>query len=181
MAERPAHGRAHRTPATDPALLHAGEESVITSLSAAPGRATVRRALHDVEADSWSVAEADLRHLVSRSSVLTPLWLNPLLPAPDGVRLPTPDGWFDTVGLAVQVHSWRWHSSRSDWDATVMQDGVYAEYGVPVVGVTPHAIRQAPDQVLRRLERAHTEAARRPRPAVRATPRDALGRVRPAG
>jgi hypothetical protein len=98
------------------------------------------------------------------------MWLNPALAGHDGVRLPTPDGWFDDVGLAVQVHSWRWHSSMIDWDATVTSDGILAEYGVVVVGVTPKAARAAPAEVLRRIERAFRHAALRPRPSVVATP-----------
>lgn len=99
----------------------------------------------------------------------------PFLTGPDDVRLPIPDGWFDDVGLAVQVHSWRWHASPTDWDATVMADGVFAEYGIPVVAVTPRALRQAPNDVLRRIERALAQASGRPRPDVVAVPRTGHG------
>lgn len=119
------------------------------------GSGIVRRAVQKVEAGAWWVAECDLHELVGRSRALPSLWLNPTLEAADGTRLPTPDGWFDDLGLAIQVHSWRWHSSMKDWDATVMTDGVFAEYGVMVLAVTPHAVRHSPDAVLIRLERAH--------------------------
>lgn len=140
------------------------------------GSARVREALRVAEAGAWSVAESDLHRLVHGVHALSPMWLNPTLETTDGVRLPIPDGWFDEVGLAVQVHSWRWHSSMADWDGTVMNDGIFAEYGVPLVGVTPRALRTTPDQVLRRLCRAHEQAARRPRPQVSATQHPAQGR-----
>jgi hypothetical protein len=144
-------------------------------VGAKAGSRIVRVAIGEVEAGSWSVAESDLFRLVTACRRLPPMWLNPILTSPDGERLPTPDGWFDAVGLAVQMHSWRWHSSPSDWDATVMADGVFAEYGIPVVGVTPHALRRSPDDVLRRIERALGQLAGRPRPAVTAVPRTGCG------
>jgi hypothetical protein len=101
--------------------------------------------------------------------VLPAIWLNPSLQAVDGTRLPTPDGWIDQVGLAIQVHSYRWHSAPDDWTSTVMVDGVFAEYGVPVVAVTPQAIRRSAEAVLMRIERAYRAASVRPRPQVTAS------------
>jgi hypothetical protein len=96
--------------------------------------------------------------------------VNPRLVTGSGEPLPTPDGWFDDVAMAVQVHSWRWHSGRAEWESTVMADGVFAEHGVVVVAVTPRALRGAPERVLSRLRRAHQAAAARPRPDVLAVP-----------
>ncbi|HEX2805386.1 MAG TPA: hypothetical protein VHN80_04375, partial [Kineosporiaceae bacterium] len=114
--------------------------------------------------------EGDLLHLVSTSRVLPRGWPNPILTGADGVRLPTPDLWFDDVALAVQVHSRRYHGSPADWDDTVAADGVYAEHGVPVVAVTPHLIAVEADATLRRIEAAHRAASAKPRPTVVARP-----------
>jgi hypothetical protein len=143
-----------------PALRH--------ELEAGPssGAARARAALAAAEADVWSVPEADLAVLVAGSPLLPPMWANPRLEAPSGVRLPIPDGWFDDVALAVQVHSRLYHSSMTAWDATVTRDGIFAEHGIPVLAVTPTAIRDAPTETVRRIERAHAQAATRPRPAV---------------
>lgn len=97
------------------------------------GAARVRAALAAVDAGAWSVPEADLAVLVAGSSLLPPMWANPRLEAPGGVRLPIPDGWFDDVALAIQVHSRRYHSSMTAGDATVTRDGVFAEHGIPVM------------------------------------------------
>lgn len=130
------------------------------------GNRQARRALGLAESFVWSVAEADVMALVTRSAALPEPWLNPVVEGSDGTALPTPDLWFDDVALAVQVHSWRWHAGGAEWDATVMSDGVFAEYGVTVIGVTPTAVRTDPARVLRRIEGAYAAAARRERPAV---------------
>lgn len=134
------------------------------------GSALPRAALREAEAGAWSIPEADLLALLARSRLLPQIWANPSLIAADGHRLPRPDGWFDDVALAVQVHSRRFHSGELDWERTVMTDGVFAEYGIPVVAVTPRAIADDPGGVRRRVERAYRSAAQRPRTPVIARP-----------
>lgn len=129
------------------------------------GSQRLRRALAAAEFGAWSVPEADLAELVRTSELLPEMWLNPRLSV-GGIRLPTPDGWFEDVGLAVQVHSRRYHSGELDWESTVSADGVFAEHGVPVLAVTPRQIAGAPDDVLGRIEHAYVAAAARPRPPV---------------
>jgi hypothetical protein len=108
------------------------------------GSAVARAALREAETGAWSVPEADLLRLLAGSTVLPRPWANPDLRTADGIRLPRPDGWFDDVALAVQVPSRRYHAGELDWEATVMSDGVFAEYGVVTVAVTPVAIRRTP-------------------------------------
>jgi len=134
------------------------------------GSRQVRRAVQAAEAGAWSVPEAELARLCTDSKVLPPLLLNPDLIAADGTRLPRPDAWIDEVGLAVQVHSRRYHSGSLDWEATVMSDGIFAEHAIPVLGITPTALLREPRAVLGRIERAYLAARRRPRPAVTAIP-----------
>jgi hypothetical protein len=131
------------------------------------GSRRLREALQAAEAGAWSVPEADLADLVVSSTVLPEMWLNPTLSVGPR-RLPTPDGWFDDVALVVQVHSRRYHEGEVDWEATVAADGVFAEYGVPVVALTPRQIADSPEEVLRRVERAYLAACQRPRPPVQA-------------
>jgi hypothetical protein len=158
-------------------LIEAVQRGVATpaqlrhELECAPrrGSARPRAALREVEDRAWSVPEADLLRVLGTSTVLPAVWANPDLRAADGTRLPRPDGWVDDVALAVQVHSWQFHSAAHDWEHTVMADGVYAEHGVVVVAVTPAAIERHPEAVLHRVERAYLAARGRPRPAVTAT------------
>lgn len=139
--------------------LHAGPR---------PGSQRLRLALAAAERGAWSVPEAELADLVARSD-LPQMWLNPVLSV-GGRRLPTPDGWFDDVALAVQVHSRQYHAGNLDWEATVGADAVFVEHGIPVLAVTPRQIACGPDDVVARIERAHAAARLRPRPAVVATP-----------
>ena len=97
------------------------------------------------------------------------MWANPQLWVGNR-RLPTPDGWFDDVALAVQVHSRQFHSGHLDWEATVGADAEFVEHGIPVLAVTPRQIARSPDDVVARIERAHAAASLRPRPLVVATP-----------
>ncbi|MBI4943087.1 MAG: hypothetical protein HY830_20265 [Actinobacteria bacterium] len=127
------------------------------------GSRLLRNAVQDAEAGAWSVPEADLGRLCRRSRLLPEMWLNPDLVADDGTCLPRPDGWFDDVALAVQVHSREHHDGPDSWDDTVMADGLLGEYGVAVVPVTPRRIARSPDVVLRRIERCYEIARRRPR------------------
>lgn len=140
-------------------------------LTAGPrsGAAALAHALAEAEQGAWSIPEADLARIVHASRALPPMWANPQLSVGDH-RLPTPDGWFDDVALAVQVHSRQFHADELDWDGTVAADAVFVEHGIPVLAVTPRQIARAPDDVVGRIERAHEAAGRRPRPPVVAKP-----------
>jgi hypothetical protein len=148
-------------------------EELRHELEAGPrqGSRALRDALREAEQGAWSVPEAELAILVRGSRVLPEMWANPVLRVGD-VRLPTPDGWFDDVGVAVQVHSKRYHAGELDWEKTVSGDGVFAEHGIPLVAVTPRQISSQPAAVLARIERTYEQATRRPRPAVTARRRE---------
>ena len=136
------------------------------------GRVRLRRALQEAAAGAWSVPEADLAALVRSSRVLPTALLNPGLEDESGVRLTTPDVWFDDVGMAVMVHSRQFHAGVLQWDATVTDDSELSSYRIVDVGVTPEQLAKDPPAVLRRIE-DHYATARRSgfRPPVVATPR----------
>jgi hypothetical protein len=132
------------------------------------GSTLLRRGLEVVRTAVWSVQESDLMTIVRSSACLPDVWANPVLTAPDGRRLPSPDLWIDEVALAIQVHSWLYHSDADDWESTIMNDGVYAEHGIAFLGLTPRRISDDPAWVLARLERTYESLLGRPRPPVRA-------------
>jgi hypothetical protein len=136
------------------------------------GRIRLRRMVVEAAAGAWSVPEADLAALVRTSRVLPTPWLNPGLEDETGIRLTTPDVWFDDVGMAVMIHSRQFHAGILQWDATVTDDSELSSYRIVVVGVTPEQLVKDPPSVLRRIE-DHYATARRSgfRPAVVATPR----------
>jgi hypothetical protein len=134
----------------------------------------LRSALDVVDRNAWSFPEGLLFDVCERSCVLPTVWLNPSLTTSGGESLPTPDGWIDEVGLAIQVHSVLYHALSQDWEGTVVDDGVYAEHGICMIPFTPARIRDDPGWVLARIERAYTTLRERPRPVVTAVERGAL-------
>jgi hypothetical protein len=118
----------------------------------------------------WSVPESELADLLLSSRFLPRVWFNPDLYTADGTRLPRPDAWLDEAAVALQVHSYLHHAGPDEWDGPVMTDGILVEHGVVVVGLTPRAIRNRPETVRARVERAYDQARRRPRPNIVAVP-----------
>lgn len=118
---------------------------------------------------AWSIPESGLYRLTASSSKLPDMWCNPdLFTEPGGRRLITPDGWFDDVGLALMVHSRRWHDGQR-WAPTVERDGDLVAQGIRVLPLAPTSIATNPKQVLARVEQAYGAAkAAGARPAVRA-------------
>ena len=98
--------------------------------------------------------------VLSRSRLLPRVWPNPELRTRGGAALPTPDGYIEDVGLALQVHSRRYHQRDEDWEATVEGDTALGEAGVHVLGVTPKTLTEQPTRFLVRVERTY-EALRR--------------------
>lgn len=137
----------------------------------------LRQALRTAELGVWSLPESGLEAALAHSRSLPPLMANPELRAADGTRLPTPDGWLDDVGLALQVHSLRWHALGADWEGTVIRDSVFVEHGITVVAFTPQRISTDPAWVARRVETIHAALTGRGRPAVVAVPRAGLAVV----
>ena len=85
--------------------------------------------------------------------------------------MPTPDGWIDDVGIAVEVDSHEHHASPDGWERTLARHAILAQYNVLVLHFTPGQIRQQPANSLRTLERAYEERKRAgARVAVRVAP-----------
>lgn len=135
------------------------------------GSAPLRRGVDAAASGAWSAPEHDLLLLLARSPTLPHAWPNPRLTTASGQRLPTPDAWFDDVGLAIQVHSQRHHAASDDWARTVRADSALAEAGVLRLSVTPREIISAPRDVLARVERLYGSLRASDRPAVVMTPR----------
>jgi hypothetical protein len=144
-------------------------------LDAGPRRysAFARRALADARAGVWSVPEAHLLHLCAGSSVLPHGYPNPVLDDA-GLRLLSPDLWFDDVALAVMVHSRAHHLRDADWEGTVERDSELTAHGATVIGFTPRSIAIEPRRVLDRIEQVYLTLSRsgQRRPAITMTPRE---------
>lgn len=122
------------------------------------GSKLLRNAIEETADGVRSVAEADLRRLLRRSTVLPKVWWNPQLAAAvDGTTLPTPDGWIAEAGMALEVDSREHHSSPRGWERTLGRHNVLASYGALVLHIVPAQVRQEPEYVLAQIERAYQE------------------------
>ncbi len=81
--------------------------------------------------------------------------LNPVLTTLDGLVLPSPDGYVEEVGLALQVHSRRHHLLEDDWESTLRTDTALGSVGVPLMAFSPRTLRAHPARVLAAVERAY--------------------------
>jgi len=149
-------------------LVRLADLAAMNDRLASAGRARAERAIATAAEGVWSVPESGLFSLVERSARLPEMWCNPDLFSASDRRLLTPDGWFDDVGLAVMVHSRRWHDGAR-WVPTVERDGDLVAHGVRVLPLAPSSIRDDPARVLARVEQAYGAARRAGgRPDVRA-------------
>lgn len=128
-------------------------------------RATVRTLF----AGARSKAEADAYRLAAASKLPKPCW-NPTLLAPDGRRLPTPDGWFDDVALAWEIDSLEFHLSPDDYARTLRRHAIMTGAGIIVLHTLPSRLVREPAAVISELRAAHAQAARRPRPQITCEP-----------
>jgi hypothetical protein len=132
-------------------------------LAAGPntGSALFRRALADVADGIRSTAEADLKDLLVKARIPTPLF-NPELYGKDGTFIARPDAWWPELGVAIEVDSREWHLSPEDHEYTLTRGRRLARYQVIVLRLTPRQIRETPQDVIRDIREALAGARGRP-------------------
>jgi hypothetical protein len=140
-------------------------------LTAGPntGSALFRRALADVADGIRSTAEADLKDLLVRARIPTPLF-NPELYDMDGTFIARPDAWWPELGIAIEVDSREWHLSPADHEHTLTRGRRLARYQIIVLHLTPRQIRETPQDVIRDIREALARARGRPRLKLRTFP-----------
>jgi hypothetical protein len=116
-----------------------------------------RSALRDIGAGPRSVSEIDLRNVLNRSALIQEIVWNAELMTNDGIPLPTPDGWIDSAGIALEVDSREYHLGPEEWQQTMRRHNTMAAYGVLVLHFTPSEIRSRPARVRRIVEQAYRE------------------------
>jgi len=124
------------------------------------GSKDLRRAVSDVAGGARSGPEAELRDLCRASDVLPEIMWNPALAGPDGAALPTPDGWLEDVGLALEVDSREFHESPELWARTLHRHNQLTAVGVVVLHITPREIRRDPGAVLALIEKTYIDLLR---------------------
>jgi hypothetical protein len=130
-------------------IMHLAEE-----LATGPIRdsALLRQALAEVAEGVRSVAEADLRALIVKARLPTPMF-NPRLIV-DGEFLAKPDCWWPASGVAGEADSQAWHFSPHDWEATMARHARMSAHGIIVLHFAPKQIRYQREQVASMIRQA---------------------------
>jgi hypothetical protein len=116
-----------------------------------------RSALREIGTGAQSAPEIELRNILTKSRVIGTVRWNPKLLALDGTPLPTPDGWIDDVGIALEVDSREYHLGPEEWQTTMRRHNILTEHGAVVLHFTPSEIRSRPSHVRGLVERAYRE------------------------
>jgi hypothetical protein len=130
-------------------------EALISELNKGPvaGSRFYRIALGEIGDGIRSAAEADLRELIRRSDLETPLY-NPELYAADGSFLGIPDAWWQRAGVAAEVDSRQFHLSPDDYERTTMRHNRMEASGISMLHFLPSTLRSKSPTVLRDLRGA---------------------------
>ncbi|GAB2665105.1 hypothetical protein GCM10027271_25100 [Saccharopolyspora gloriosae] len=129
------------------------------------GTGLPRDILHAMTADLRSPAELHAFKLIKSSDLPQPSW-NVSLFSAHGHYIGIPDAWFDDVALAVEIDSFAYHFSKSDYAATTKRNTRYATHGIAVVQILPTDLTNNPEEVVENIRRAYQAAALRTRPEV---------------
>lgn len=131
------------------------------------GAALMRSVLAEVAAGIRSAPEGDLRDLIVRYGLPTPMF-NPRLYL-HGKFLAIPDAWWPEAGLVVEVDSREWHFSAESWHDTMRRHDRLTAAGILVLHVTPQQLRTEQARIVRDI----TAALRVGRPPAGITTRQA--------
>jgi len=145
-------------------------DQLIEELASAPmrGSAWLRRALAEVADGVRSVAEGDLRDLINRAQLPSPMF-NPRLYL-GRTFLAKPDAWWPEAGVAAEVDSREWHLSPGDWAQTMARHARMTACGILVLHFTPTQVRTEPDRVAAGIRSALRAGWQRPALDIRALP-----------
>ncbi len=118
------------------------------------GSRLLRYTLSEVSDGVRSSPEAELRAILRNAGIEAPVHWNPELRDAHHNRLPSPDGWIDEVGIAIEVDSREYHLSPEDWARTIDRHNQLVEHGALVLHFTPRRIRRDPRGVRDAMKRA---------------------------
>ena len=113
-----------------------------------------------------SVAEGDLRTLISRAGLPAPLFNARLYAGKD--FLAVADAWWPDAGVAAEVDSREWHLSPEDWEQTVRRSARMSAHGILVLHLTPQQIRAEAATVAEEIRSALQAGRARPALPIRA-------------
>lgn len=122
-------------------------------------------ALGEVAAGIRSVAEAKARVRVRRSQLPDMEW-NLDLYANDGRFIGSPDGWYDDVGVALQIDSMEYHLRPALYKRTQQLLKGMTRRGILVLSIAPSDVDADPGDFIAALADLRYQGSLRPRPDV---------------
>jgi hypothetical protein len=145
-------------------------DQLIVELEQGPsqGSGFLRVALEEVGAGVRSVPEGDLRALLRRGGLPTPMFNARLYDGDDLVAVA--DCWWPDAGVAAEVDSREYHYSVQDWQHTMRRHDRLVALGVLVLHFTPGRIRAEPQAVAAEIRSALIAGRRRPPLPLRSLP-----------
>jgi hypothetical protein len=132
------------------------------------GSALLRVALEEVGAGVRSVPEGDLRALLRRGGLPTPMFNARLYDGDELVAVA--DCWWPDAGVAAEVDSREYHYSAEDWQHTMRRHDRLVARGVLVLHFTPGRIRAEPRAVAAEIRSTLIAGRRRPPLPLRSLP-----------
>jgi hypothetical protein len=120
-----------------------------------------RIALGEIGDGIRSSAEGDLRELINRSDLETPMY-NPELYAADGTFIGIPDAWWQRAAVAAEVDSRQYHLSPEDHERTTLRHNRMEAHGISMLHFLPSTLRSKSPTVVRDLRGAIKAGSSRP-------------------
>jgi len=140
------------------------EELRVALAAAARQRSALpREVINEMAAGVRSAAEAWVRDVFTRHRIPQPRWNCALLTL-DGEHVATPDGYWETIGGALQIDSMAFHLSPQDYKRTQRRARALGAYGIPVLPVAPGDVRADELQFVREVRAFHAANAQHSHP-----------------
>jgi hypothetical protein len=145
-------------------------QELAAELRAGPtqGSAALRAALAEVADGIRSVAEGDLRKVISKGRLPEPMY-NPRLFVGEEF-IGSPDAWWPEAGVAGEADSREWHLSPADWERTQARHARMSAHGILVLHWAPRRIRSDPAGVIAEITKALQAGRQRAQLPIRAVP-----------
>jgi len=142
---------------------------LMAELQAGPsqGSARLREVLAEVADGVRSSAEGDLRTVIRKNRLPTPLYNPDLYCAEEFVA--RPDAWWPEAGVAAEVDSMEWHLKPEDWKQTIARHDRMTALGILVLHFPPSKVRDQGWIVARQIRQA-IESSRGPLAHIRTIP-----------
>jgi hypothetical protein len=148
-------------------------EDLVTELRAGPaaGSQLFRAALAELREGIRSEAERDLKFLIDRTDLPTPVY-NARLYLPDGSFLGMVDAWWPRAGIGAEVDSRQYHMGASDYSATMARHNRIEGAGVHLFHLLPVDIKRVWPQLATSIRNAISEGVKRPPLPIITVPAD---------